>query len=149
MMWWMEMLYIAFGAFLGLACGKITQIWEQRSQDQREEKDILFDANDTLLDLGSLLRQIGFGDESFHEERVTLAHRQEISNLCNRLMRQAISLRRKDHRDVAVRITKIALDPLLRTDKNISIVLQDIQGRLNPEMIQRYGKEVANRPEEF
>jgi hypothetical protein len=58
-------------------------------------------------------------------------------DICDRLTKCAVRLKRSKHRDIAVRLTKLGLNPPLRTAANVYRVTRDVQTRLNPKMIKQ------------
>lgn len=147
----MELMYLVLGALLSVGGGLLAQRQEQVLRQQRDEEEILLEANDILLKLHCVLSQADYAlaADSLTPTLESLERKLELLNISDRLTSCAIRMKRSEHRDIAVRLTKLALDPPLRSKTNVSAVTRQVQLRLNPKMINRYESEISARPEDF
>jgi hypothetical protein len=148
----MDLLLLLLGALLAVGGGLLAQRQEQILRRQREEEDVLLEANDALLDLHAVLSQTDYQEPEVIKEQPTRESVERIGKLLDirdRLSKLAVRLKRSEHRDIAVRLTKLALDRRLRTKENVYAATRAVQIRLNPKMIQQYEREISTRPEDF
>jgi hypothetical protein len=148
----MNLLFLILGALLAVGGGLLAQRQEQILRRQRDEENILLEANDVLLDLHAVLNQTDYQEPDILKEQPTKESLERIGELCNiqdRLNKLAIRLKRGEHRDIAVQLTKLALDRSFRTKKNVYTATRAVQIRLNPKMIKQYEHQISTRPEDF
>jgi hypothetical protein len=147
----MDVLQLLLGALLAIGGGLIAQRQEQILRGQREEQGILVEVNEALLDLHAILAQAGYGGMSVERTSATEALEEErkTADIRGRLSKLAVGLKCSDHREIAVRLTKLSLDAPFRTKDNVLTVTRQVQLRLNPKMIKRYEREISNTPEHF
>lgn len=140
-------LYVLLGAVLSIAGGLLGQRQQQILDQERTEDEVLLEANDLLLKLsGHTTEATPATPEGGHEQ---LAARFDLLDLSDGLTKCAVRLKRPKNRDVAVRLTKLALDPIHRSHANVFSVTRDVQLRINPDMIRQYERENQSKPTEF
>lgn len=137
-------LYVLLGAVLSIAGGLVGQRQQQILDQERTEDEVLLEANDLLLKLSGLTTE-----GAPHPVEQQLTDRLALLDLSEGLTKCAVRLKRSKHREVAVRLAKLALDPVHRTKANIFRLTRDVQLRINPEMIRQYERENRSKPTEF
>lgn len=136
------------GAVLALVGGLVTQALEHSIQRRREEEAALLEAVTSLRELAVLLESYGYRDFS-DDESAPVADRLELLDRIGALVNIAVRLRTRHNREIAVRITKLALEPTLRTEENVYKTQRQVQLRVNGKMIERYEREVSTDPAQF
>ena len=155
----MEVLYTLLGAALAVGGGLLGQRQAEILRVRREDDAVLLELDHALLDLNAILKLPSTApvrppsglpglakaeqDLAGADDRLAQAtHRLEIVKCTERLNGLAIRLRSPEHRQIAVRTAKIALDPPFRTPENITILSTAVQLAINPEMIRQYNQDL-------
>ena len=148
----MEALYVLLGAALALGGGLITFHLESYYSNLAEESRLLFEIEKALLDLGAVDSQLKkFDPESkdLTELSKYYSNKAEHAALIEKLSLCAIRITSRKYRDLAIRVTKIALDDHLRTERNRSVLLEQVQFALNSKLIKKYNKAMQDSPDVF
>jgi hypothetical protein len=145
-----SVLLIVLGAVLALLGGFVSQAREDILRRKRAEEDILFQLNEVLLSWHGFLVRIAYRDVLSQDAAdVPAPQKRSMQLFCQRLNALAVRLKLGEHRQVAVRVTKLLFHPSLRTEQNLYTLTRQVQMKLNPRLIKQYEKEGSSRPEEF
>lgn len=123
-----EILYLVLGAFLALAGGVISQLFQSCLQRRKEDVSLLFLAHVNLLAHHPL-------SDSENECQRSQALRMELTNI-------AIRIQSRKYRKIAVALTRFALDNIFRTQDELTSLTRDVQALINKPMMEEYEEEM-------
>jgi hypothetical protein len=136
-----QILYIVLGALLALIGGFISQRYQNHLNQIKEDESLLFQALCLLLDYYPLIKQ---KHNHAPTDNNTLKLKAKEVTFCDDLSKIAIRIRIKDYRNLAVRLTKFALDNIFRTEDNLNSLTRDVQMAINKPMIRKYESEMKD-----
>lgn len=139
-----DVLHIILGAAVALFGSVVTARFQQKLESERKDVEKLLAINRLLLEYSAKYGEL-------EAEHPTLTAKGDSSRLQEDLSDLALQVRTKKYRELAVRVTKFALDPLFRKKGLFQNLLRDVQIAINAEMIEQYeeemddlGKQVGN-----
>jgi hypothetical protein len=148
----MEALYIILGAVLALGGGVLTHHVQLYYAQQKEENNLLFEIERSLLEIGGLdseLNHFKTEPETLETKSKVAQYRQKKSGQLENLNLLAIRVISDKNRDIAVKATKYSLDKHHRTDENRYILLKLVQESMNSKLLKQYQKETDSNPKVF
>ncbi|KXI29147.1 hypothetical protein [Paraglaciecola hydrolytica] len=148
----MEALYIILGAVLALGGGVLTHHVQLYYAQQKEENNLLFEIERSLLEIGGLdsdLNHYKTEPETLDIKAKVARSRQRKSEQLENLHLLAIRIISDKNRNIAVKTTKYSLDKHHRTDDNRYILLKLVQESMNSKLLKQYQKETDSNPKVF
>ncbi len=118
----------------------------------KEDQETLFQVSELLLSFFALKGSGWKEDKESLKDRSKRAkqgegdinHLSEEINLLYNLNRLPLKIRSGCYKNLAVRITKFALDDLFRTEENLYYLTDDIHKALNKKMVATYKKDITD-----
>ena len=144
----MEVLLVLLGAVLALLGGLASQRYQMRLQRNADEKAVLLEANDALLKLHAIMAANPTATV-VDVESISIRDHREFLDVINALTSCAIRLQTRKYREIAVRLTRIALDAHVRTDANVYELTRQVQLEANGNVILTYERELQESPQAF
>ena len=122
-----QILYIILGSLLAILGGFINQWCQNHQAQKKEDESLLFQAAINLLDQHPL-------DKLKADELKEIKFRDELSKI-------ALRIRSRRYRNLAVELSRFALDKVFRTQNNLSELSKNVQKAINKPMIEEYEKQ--------
>lgn len=129
-----QVYYIGLGALLALLGGIITEIINNHLKQKRDERHLLYEVGQYLLEYTPIFVRINSGDLLPSDE-------ENESNIRHDLQRIALRIRSWSYRKLAVELTTFSLQKSFRTTKKLGELTDRVHKALNKPMINKYEKE--------
>ncbi|MBB1361837.1 hypothetical protein H5125_06700 [Shewanella sp. SR44-4] len=148
----MEALYIILGATLALGGGVLTHHVQLYYAQQKEENNLLFEIERSLLEIGGLdseLNHFKTEPDTLDTKAKVARYREQKSSQLENLHLLAIRIISDKNRSIAVKVAKYSIDKHHRTDENRYVLLKLVQQSMNSKLLKQYQKETDTNPTVF